>query len=229
MPRLLYLIIIVSIIFSCKPEYKKCDFQTKNIYLKAYNDILNEIITKHSYNLYLGKDEEKIFNRYVNNIADSNNIDLDVIKLHNKIFEDSSRLCTIYLDTLLRPTFNQWSHLKQDTNEFSRIVVNYLKSFPGNGQSIIDSLNTIQQKYSPNDFQVCIAKIESVRKLNTDNTKCYIGKISFSKLILNQTQDKGLVYYEFLCGGLCGYGNLILIEKTINGWRIKESQTTWIS
>ena len=141
MARLLNFIIIVSIISSCKPEYKKCELQTNDNLLKAYNDILNEIITKHSYNIYLSKDEEKIFERYANNIADSINIDRDVIKLHTKLFGDTSRFCTVYLDTLLRPEFNQWSYFKKDTNQFCSTVRNLINSFHGDGQSIIDSLN----------------------------------------------------------------------------------------
>lgn len=229
MARLLYLIIIVSIISSCKPEYKKCAFQTNDNLLKAYNDILNEIIIKHSYNIYLGKDEEKIFERYASNIADSINIDRDVIKLHNKLFGDTSKFCTIYLDTLLGPEFNQWSYFKKDTSQFSSTVRNFISSFHSDGQSIIDSLNSIQTKYSSVDFDICIAKIKSVKELNTDKPNCYIGEISFSKLVLNQAKDKGLLYYEFKCGGLCGYGRLVMIEKIQNEWRIKQSLTTWIS
>ena len=229
MKRLFYFMLFVSLFTSCKPQYKRCEFQTNDSFLKVYNDILKEIITKRAYNIYLGEDEEKIFKRYAKNIGDSNNIDIDVIKLHNKLFGDSLRFCTIYLDTLLRPTFRQWSYLKQDTNIFSRAIVNLISEFPKDGQDNIDSLNSIQTKYSSTDFQVCIAKIKSVRELSTDTPKCYIGKISFSKLILNQAKDKGLLCYEFRCGGLCGYGSLILIEKINNDWIIKESLTTWIS
>ena len=229
MKRLFYFLFFVSIFPSCKQDYKRCEFQTNDSFLKVYNDILKEIITKRAYNIYLGEDEEKIFKRYAKDIGDSNNIEIDVIKLHNKLFADSSRLCTIYLDTLLRPTFRPWSYLKQDTNIFSRTIVNLISEFPKDSQDNIDFLNSIQTKYSSTDFQVCIAKIKSVRELSTDTPKCYIGKISFSKLILNQAKDKGLLCYEFRCGGLCGYGSLILIEKINNDWIITESITTWIS
>lgn len=229
MKRLLFLPIIISIISSCTPEYKKCQFQTNDNLLKVYNDILNEIITKHSYNLYLGKDEEPIFERHATNIADSANIGNDVIKLHNKLFGDTSKFCTIYLDTLLRPQFDKWSYFKSDTTQFSRTVVNLISNFRKDGQSAIDSLNSIQTKYLPSNFQICIAKIKSIRELNADKPNCYIGEISFSKLILNQTNDKGLLYYEFKCGGFCGYGSLVMIEKFQNYWTIKESLITWIS
>jgi hypothetical protein len=229
MTRLLCFIIILSIISSCKPEYKKCEFQTNDNILKAYNDILNEIVSKHSYNLYLGKDEEKVFERYATNLTDSADIDKDVIKLHNKLFGDTSKFCTIYLDTILRPEFNQWSYFKNDTNQFSRTVRSLINNLHKDGQTVIDSLNSVQTKYLSSDFQICIAKIKSVRELNTDKPSCYIGKISFSKLALNQTNDKGLLYYEFKCGALCGYGRLVMIEKVQNDWKIIQSLTTWVS
>ncbi len=222
-------IMITSIISSCRPEYKRCQFQTDDSTLKAYNDILNEIIAKHSYNIYLGKDEEQIFKRYANNIADSVNIDRDVIRLHNKLFGDTSKFCTIYLDTLLRPGFNQWTYFQKDTNQFSTTVRDMVSGFHKDGQVIIDSLNSFQPKYSSEDFQTCIARIKSVKELNTDKPNCYIGKIAFSKLVLNQANDRGLLYYEFKCGGFCGYGSLVMIEKVQDDWTIKALLTTWVS
>lgn len=229
MTRLLYFVLVITIISSCKPEYKKCEFQTNDDFLKAYNDILNEIIIKHSYNIYLGKDEEKIFERYANNMADSENIEKDVIKLQNKLFGDTSRFCTMYLDTALRPAFNPWSYFQKDTNSYRIKIRNLISTFSENGQAIIDSLNSIQRKYFPQDFKLCTANIKSLSELETDTTKCYIGKVAFSKLILNNTKSKGLLYYEFKCGGLCGYGSLIMVEKIQNEWMIKQSLTTWIS
>jgi hypothetical protein len=229
MARLLCFILVVSIIFSCKPEYKKCEFQTSDDFLKAYNDILNEIITKHSYNIYLGKDEEKIFERYVNDMDDSVNIGRDVVKLHNKLFGDTSRFCTIYLDTSLRPALNPWSYFQSDTSSYRIKIRNLISEFSDNGQMVIDSLNSTQTKYLSQDFKLCIANIRSLNELQIDTAKCYIGKIAFSKLILNNTKDKGLLYYEFDCGGLCGYGSIIKIEKVQNNWKIEQSLRTWIS
>lgn len=229
MTRLLYCILVISMTSSCNPEYKKCEFQTTDDQLQAYNDILNEIITRRSYNRYLGKDEEKIFERYANDMADSLNIDKDVIKLHNKLFGDISRFCTIYLDTALKTAFNSWSYFLSDTNSHKSKIRNLINMFSGNGQEIIDSLNSIQTKYSPHDFELCTANIKSLNELNIDTTKCFIGSIAFSNLILNDTKNKGLLYYEFRCGGLCGYGSLIMAEKIQNEWMIKQSLVIWIS
>jgi len=58
---------------------------------------------------------------------------------------------------------------------------------------------------------------------------CYIGKIVFSRLLFNDRKTMGLLYYEFRCGGLCGYGNLLLIEREGKSWKIKDALRTWIS
>src|SRR5689334_14261817 len=116
-------LIIFLCIFSCKPEYKSCEIKTKDVYLKAYNDILNEIIVQRSYNRYLGPDD------------DSNLINDKIIRLHNKIFHDTSRFCTIYIDTLLRPAFNSWSYFQKDTNSFSVAIRNVINKFSDNQQA----------------------------------------------------------------------------------------------
>ena len=194
-----------------------------------YNDILNEIIVKHSYNIYLGDDEEKIFKRYVHESADSVNIRKDVIKLHNKLFRDSSRFCTVFLDTLLESAFNSLLYYETNTNDFSHEFVTTIEEFSQHGYAIIDSINTPQKKYSANHFKVCVADIKSIQEVNMETEGCYIGKITFSKLVLNSARDKALLYYELKCGGLCGYGSLIVVEKNDTFWTIKKSLQTWIS
>src|SRR5262245_20642448 len=106
MYRLLFCLPVFIIIFiSCKPEYKKCNCESKNEELIAYSEIVNEIVDHKSYNYYLGKDEERIFEDYVKNRGDTNRIDKEVIRLQNKIFDDTSRFCTIYLDTAANRRF----------------------------------------------------------------------------------------------------------------------------
>lgn len=201
MLRLPYIsILILLLIGSCKPAPKTCRVTTDDIYLAAYNDILNEILNT------------QIFKREIRDIIET----------------DTSLRGILYLDTKLKPAFESWTYIEQDTNKYSLRIRNIMKKVSDNGQEIIDSINQIQTKYTPGDFHICIARLASRRDSTVDPSK-YIGKIVFSKIILNKTKDKGLLYFEFTCGEMCGWGKLLLIEKRGQSWRIKESLRTWIS
>ena len=55
----LYLLILILFFVSCEPEFKQCEIETNDTILKAYNDILNEIITRQTFNQYLGQDGKR--------------------------------------------------------------------------------------------------------------------------------------------------------------------------
>lgn len=42
----------------------------------------------------------------------------------------------------------------------------------------------------------------------------------FSVPCFNQAHDKAIVMYEFLCPGLCGSGQTLLVSKTEKGWSV---------
>ena len=92
MLRLLSPILIIFVFSSCKREYKKCHCNSTNDEIKAYSEILNEIVDHRTYNYYLGKDEERIFKDYVAHRDDTSRIDKEVIRLQNNLFNDTARL-----------------------------------------------------------------------------------------------------------------------------------------
>ena len=225
--RVFYVIVILAA--SCKPEYKRCSHQTPDERLDAYNDILNEIIVKRTYHRYLGEDEERIYDEYVHHRKDTGEIDKEVIILHNQLYNNPSKFCAIYLDTLLRPSFNSWSHYQKDTAYFATRLKNFVQPFLNRTPGLTDSLNAVQTRYTAKDFSLCIASIKPVSDLKAKHPDCFIGKIVFSELLFNDKKSMGLLYYEFRCGGLCGYGNLLLIEREDKSWKIKDALMTWIS
>lgn len=221
---------VISLLFSCThPEYKKCEVQTSDASLKVYNDILNEVLVKDTYLHYLGKEAEPIFTRSTNHEADSANIKDDVVALHNKLFGDTSRFCTLYLDSRMRPEFKPWVEEEKDTAKFNQEIVKMIRSVGIDGQRCVDSLNTVQTRYSASAFHTCIAKLKPIDKQKTDKPLCDIGNIAFSKFVLNSTGDKGLLYYDFNCGELCGYGALLTIKKVQGNWVIDRSWMLWVS
>lgn len=55
------------------------------------------------------------------------------------------------------------------------------------------------------------------------------GFIRLSRVGFNSAMNQALVYVEHGCGGLCGTGHYVLLEKNVDGWRVVQSSMAWIS
>jgi hypothetical protein len=55
------------------------------------------------------------------------------------------------------------------------------------------------------------------------------GFISFSQVGFNPERSQALVYFEHWCGGLCGSGLYLLLEKSEGGWKVAKAHRSWIS
>lgn len=52
---------------------------------------------------------------------------------------------------------------------------------------------------------------------------------SFSHIGFNPGRTQALVYVSYVCGGMCGDGHYVLLEKSGGRWRITDSVMAWIS
>jgi hypothetical protein len=214
----------IILITSCQPKYKRCNCRSKNEELKAYSEILNEIVEHRSYNFYLGEDEARIFNEYVKHPTDTIRIHNKVIHLQNEIFNDTSRFCTIYLDTVANRRFNLWSwFLENDTSSFAIRLKSVIHEISNNTQTVLDSVRSIQTKFNPKDFTLCTSNMKFKSDFNTSAHQCSIGVLRLSKISFNAEKNKGLLYYEFADR----YGDLLLIEKMNSRWDIKNAIRIW--
>ena len=68
---------------------------------------------------------------------------------------------------------------------------------------------------SPNDYQ---------RELESRRT----GTVRFSAPAYSG-EGHALVYGSYVCGGLCGYGWLFLLERSGDSWRVVSTELVWIS
>jgi len=224
MLRLLSPIMIIFVICSCKREYKKCHCNSTNEEIKAYSEILNEIIDHRSYNYYLRKDEEGIFKDYVAHREDTSRIDREVIRLQNKLFNDTARFCKLYLDTAVNKKFRSWTYGIKDSGEFGNKVRNAVREVSDDPQSVFNVVRSAQTKYLPKDFTLCTSKMQLYVHQKYDCNPCCIGIIRLSNIFFNPAKNKGLLYYEF--AGM--YGSVLVIEKINGKWEIKSSIRTWM-
>ncbi|MDE3249436.1 MAG: hypothetical protein KGO82_12295, partial [Bacteroidota bacterium] len=163
MARAMLFLAILNILSSCQKQYRKCEIQTSDRYLNAYNEILNEIIATSTYNYYLGDDEEVIFNMAGKGTYDSAEIESKVIRLHNRLFDDTARRCTLFLDTILRSKFEPQERFLNDSTSFARKLRNAIDEISHDHKTVVDSLDLVQTRYSANDYVSCTAKIKSIR------------------------------------------------------------------
>jgi hypothetical protein len=55
------------------------------------------------------------------------------------------------------------------------------------------------------------------------------GLFTFSEIRFDRTHTHAIVSYSFVCGGLCGHGETLILEKTSTGWRRSGQCSNWIS
>jgi hypothetical protein len=72
------------------------------------------------------------------------------------------------------------------------------------------------------------------RHLNTTNTyeefpNKHRGELHFSRLYFNTQHTRCLFVVKYFCGGLCGSGTTIYVEKINGKWAIKKEFMGWIS
>ena len=53
--------------------------------------------------------------------------------------------------------------------------------------------------------------------------------ISYSKIVYNANKTKASFYFENYCAGMCGIGQVVLMEKVNGIWEIKETITNWVT
>jgi len=210
--------LIFSIIVSCNPDRKVCEFTSDNEELLIYNNILTDLVENRMHGRYLGGQEEKIREEYYydREEVDTAQIDNEFTKAHNELFNNPSRFCILYLDTTGRQRYFYDSlglvpdaDLKQLINEYTkdeRAAIDKLNDFPG---------------YSLSNFGLCTARLE-YGTAQADTTVCSIGRVRLSRPILNHKRIQGLMYYTWKCGELCGHGGLMRIHKVNEKWIIKD-------
>jgi hypothetical protein len=222
--RILFLVVAF---YSCNKDFKRCDFKTTDTQLQVYNDVLTELIEHGFYDRYLGEEADRLAEKYDYNSPDTIKYKREIIALQNKIFNDTSAFHTLCLrNSLIHGPWSRADMLeRKDTTQQWTEIRNFLLRFSPQWRLFADTLSSPQTKYLSGDFHLCTSKL-----VPYDNFKeCDIGVVGFSKILLNESNSKGLLYYEFSCWGNCGRGELIVIEKSHGRWRITGSSLLWIS
>ena len=71
-------------------------------------------------------------------------------------------------------------------------------------------------------------KIYSDRAFPNDEYR-QIGMVRFSKVAFSHNKSKAAVYTSFICGRLCGTGQILFFEKVNGKWKYIRSWGMWVS
>jgi hypothetical protein len=55
------------------------------------------------------------------------------------------------------------------------------------------------------------------------------GLVTLSEISFNKKRDRALVSFSFVCGELCGYGNVLVLKKVGARWKIHKTCQEWVS
>lgn len=152
---------------------------------------------------------------------------------------DTSRLVIAFNKTLILPSIDEIKTTKNRIDNPKYFVPDsiIIDDFIPLLTTLIDS-----NKYSP--IQIRLSDIENtgryelrdLKQFRIDNPRYtkikgfrFIGDMMFSRVYFNDSYDKGVFYRYFLCGGDCGSGDIILVEKKENKWIIKWTLNLWVS
>jgi hypothetical protein len=93
-----------------------------------------------------------------------------------------------------------------------------------------------QKKVEENDPQKLMKRAiddgERVTEKDLDNSlkqAFATGLFTLTEIIFEKHHRRAVVAYSFVCGGLCGHGNTLVLEKVGQKWKISKRCGGWIS
>ncbi|OKL41016.1 hypothetical protein [Pontibacter flavimaris] len=230
---------------SCREEsvtYEGCEYETSDPQLQVYNDLLIELVENEFYYLYLGEKAEELKDvldklNDPDSVAAFNASNARLQELKQEVANDTSGLKTIYISykNHHKYVFDEFNAGLWERQWADSPIRQMLRKYDADSSTVFLRLHDPQLEYSASDFQACTFKIGSLEgaeliwELEPEQQQDAIGQVSFSEIQWNKQRNKGVLYYEFICGTKCGKGELIEFENMNGRWRISERTMLWIS
>jgi hypothetical protein len=228
MYKLLIAILTLSI-YSCKTsvDLNKLDQDTQEIYNLSL-DITTGSDTIVRYHLRIpptpsqlygdkvGKQETVKYQKRIDSLkAMLDTIQLFVVVNHKIDTLHSSDVQNI-LETITSNKSNLDYKMKGDTS-FNETLIALC-----NNKISFDTIEVTELKTQFN------YEIYSDRVFPNDKYR-QIGTVSFSKVAFSNKKDKAAIYTSFMCGRLCGTGQILFFEKKNSKWQYIRTWEMWVS
>lgn len=215
MKKIIVLLSIVSLTFSCKKHEEK-----------VVTEVVQPIEVKE-----ISQDEIDEINLIVEAVLNYSKLDL------LKSDENSDDLI---LDNLYRIKVIEDPAKSEDYLPARESEIFYSELFGAKHKADFlftpeDSLYVIQQNYYPDKLKITDAILEkynteeSIKQKLKNNPDLYFSKLELSIPILSKDKQKAYIKTNFYCGALCGNGSTLYLMKVNNEWKVVEDIFTWIS
>lgn len=231
--RLIFFSIFILLIFSCSGKSEiveneiEINIEDKEVYNIVFNDIIgHDSISRNILNFYNDIQIEIESNFYPSS---------------RKEYEESGKneLSKADVDSaqLYVSVFNKLINLKEE-HDISNIISNenFKSNFTEVDTTYIPLLKELNNSIGITTFDVSQLNtnfnyriISNTSEFKEDKNNLSIGQISFSKIVYNQSKNKACVYTQLVCGGECGGGYIIVLNKLKNKWIISGRKNLWVS
>lgn len=217
------IIILTILLLSCCTEQKKYNRLT------IYDEVLEQLFMKEYYyyfiepnayalrmdSLYwIGKISDERYRKILFDLRDRG------IRL--------GKTCQVdYLDSLTA----SYSYTKDEfISYFLNNSTNTIKAnFKDQHLNEIASTLFTKADFTSTDFKSKLIRVNKYKKERKYIWSNDVPVISFSEVHFNKSENHALVYFQYLCGGKCGRGWLLQLEKKEDHWKIIEYIETWVS
>lgn len=224
---------------SCAAEsdFRPCPTTHTDPRKVLYNDILTQVIEQQLSYHFLPDEDLAVIRRHYQDrdlassmtAADSVWQRRQEVRFQRHLFQDTARFRTFYLN---RSQGAAVAHLPDNLADHQpgSPLDALLRAFaPQDLETAIALLNCPQANMEAADFQLCTARLLPMSR----RTRSWIdeqGMLTLSEPYFNAARDQALMAYGWQCGGTCGHGAVLWVERVQGGhWRIKQAHQTWIS
>ncbi|ALW86384.1 hypothetical protein AUC43_15595 [Hymenobacter sedentarius] len=250
---LLLLLLLTMCSAPQQPNFRECPCTHTDPEKRLYSQVLNELIEQRFYGSYLPDSARELIFQELNKqfSPDSfNERDTALAKRYervkksleasqqNRLFNDSAKFKTFYLDTDSSRRVLSFVSLKPEDPLIDSVFLRHYVKLnaiiaqvtPSEKQITATQLSMLQQNISAPNFQLCTAKIASQPAPSSKRPwSRELGTVRFSKIVFNATKTKAVVRYDWICGGKCGFAEVLLVEKINSNWHIKQAEMLWIA
>ncbi|MCC3160264.1 hypothetical protein LJ737_23710 [Hymenobacter sp. 15J16-1T3B] len=209
--------------------------------LRVYNDVLTQLVEQRWNDRYLGPDEPRIQQARSKahfHGADTTGLQREINRLRLLLRRHPERQGTVCLLADFRPVLPEWAYFEGEggLTPFGGTLRAMLQAVAGGAtRAALDSLRTGPPQLRASELLLPTARVQPAPAPRSGANYdwylqgCSIGMVSVSRLVFNAAQTKCLLAYNFYCGGKCGQGELLVVEKRGGHWIIVAAQQCWES
>ena len=226
---------LISLFIGCSPKVPNTDPE-----IEILNDIFLELVgTEYYYKklppppmpLEYAENKQDSINYYINkekydSAFDGPKLDKSTLVIGMDPFPNNPK--RVFRDWDIQDTVFLRSHYTDSihSKDFDQLLSRLVDSTDFKNKKLVLS----QLKYTGRYVLKDLGKLDEQKTAYWKSEKFrYIASIKFSDIKINTQHNKAVFYLDFLCGKLCGSGEIIFCQKIATRWQIVDRYLIWVS